>query len=69
MHSHLDTFDVGRVEGLPSEPYGHQDDHGLPGLAGRVGAALAQRRLAQSHHVLLIHCKADNHHDYVQFMS
>jgi len=32
-HTHLDTFNVGRVEGFSSQPDRHQYDDGLPGLA------------------------------------
>lgn len=39
--SDLDTFDVGRVEGLSSQPHRHQYDDRLPGLAGWVRGSLA----------------------------
>lgn len=40
-HSYLDTFDVGRIEGVSSEPYGHQNDDRLPGLVGGIRGRLA----------------------------
>ena len=40
-YTDLDTFNVRRVEGLPSQPDRHQYDDRLPGLAGRIRGSLA----------------------------
>lgn len=42
VYSHLDTFDVGWIEGLSSQPNRHQYDDRLPGLVGGIRGRLAQ---------------------------
>lgn len=60
-YSHLDTFDVGRIEGLSSQPYWHQYDDRLPGLVGGIRGRLAQRYVTQMRHILFVHYSPREH--------
>lgn len=62
-HSHLHTLDVRWIEALSSQPYRHQNDEGLPGsVAAGLGGRLARGGVTQVHHILLVHCRSQEHH-------